>query len=327
MTDLYPLLFTPVFKDYVWGGRNLKQYGRDLPPGKVAESWEIAAHPDGMTRVANGPLAGRSLQSLLDTFGLDLIGTNNRWALDRGKFPLLVKLLDAHQDLSVQVHPDDAYARANEGNELGKTEMWVVLDAEPGAAVIYGLAENLTPEAFRRVLEGGDVSRVLHRVPVHKGDHICVPAGSLHAILSGVIIAEIQQNSNTTYRVFDWNRTGKDGKSRALHVDQALEVINFHQVRPEIGRLKVIAEGDGIRREQLCRHRVFTTERLFLSPGTAFEGACRGDSLEIWGLLEGEAEVAGLDLAALTFVLLPASLGKFTMRAKSPAVLLRTYVD
>ncbi len=326
MTDLYPLLFTPVFKDYVWGGRNLKNFGRDLPPGTVAESWEIAAHPDGMTRVANGPLAGRTLQSLVDEFGLDLIGENSRWALDRGKFPLLVKLLDAHQDLSVQVHPDDAYARANEGNELGKTEMWVVLDAEPDAAIIYGLAEDLTPADFRRVLQAGDVSRVLHRMPVRKGDHICVPAGTLHAILAGTIIAEIQQNSNTTYRVFDWNRTGVDGNPRALHVDKALDVINFDHIRPKIGQITLLAEHEGFRQERLCRHRVFTTERFFLASGIEFIGHCNGASLEIWGLLEGAAEIGGLDLEALTFTLLPASMGEFMVRAESDAVLLRTFV-
>jgi len=133
MTTFYPLLFTPVLKDYIWGGRNLEKLGRDLPDGIIAESWEIAGHPDGTTAVANGTYAGKLLTEIQEELGLDLIGTNCAWAQERGKFPLLIKLLDANRPLSVQVHPKDDYALAHEGNELGKTEMWVVLHAEPGA--------------------------------------------------------------------------------------------------------------------------------------------------------------------------------------------------
>jgi mannose-6-phosphate isomerase len=151
--DNYPLLFEPVLKDYIWGGRTLEKLGRALPPaGRVAESWEIAGHEDGTTIVTNGRFAGQPLTAVQAQMGLDLIGTRNAWAHERGKFPLLVKLLDAYTPLSVQVHPDDDYALAHEGNELGKTEMWVVLNAAPDAELILGVTQGTTPEAFRQAI-------------------------------------------------------------------------------------------------------------------------------------------------------------------------------
>jgi len=156
MTKLYPLTFKPVLKDYLWGGRNLEKLGRTLPPaGVIAESWEIAGHEDGTSVVDNGPYAGKLLTAVHAELGLDLIGRNNAWAQARGKFPLLVKILDASQPLSVQVHPNDEYALAHAGNELGKTEMWVVLAAGPNAEFILGFTAGTTPEAFRQgVAEG-----------------------------------------------------------------------------------------------------------------------------------------------------------------------------
>jgi mannose-6-phosphate isomerase len=318
-----------VLKDYLWGGRNLAtKLGRALPAeGVVAESWEIAAHEDGASVVENGPYAGQTLAQVHAEWGLDLIGRNNAWAQARGKFPLLVKLLDAHSPLSVQVHPDDGYALAHEGNELGKTEMWVVLHAEPGAELIVGVTAGTTPEAFRRAIAENRLEPYLHRVPVQAGDHICVPAGTLHAIMGGLLIAEIQQNSNTTYRVYDWGRVGADGKARPLHVDKALDVIDFGRVHPQIIPPTLLADDAGVRRELLCRNRYFTTERITLAAGAALRGACTGDSLEIWGVLEGEAAVDELALSAVRFCLLPAALGEYTVRANTPATLLRTHVE
>ncbi len=326
---LYPMIFTPVLKDYIWGGRNLEmKLGRALPAGGVvAESWEIAGHEDGVSRVENGPFAGWPLTKVHAALGLDLIGSANAWAQARGKFPLLVKLLDAHSPLSVQVHPDDAYALAHEGNELGKTEMWVVLHAEPGAQLIVGVKAGTTPVAFRQAIEQTRLEPYLHRVAVRAGDHVCVPAGTLHAILGGLLIAEIQQNSNTTYRVYDWGRVGADGKGRPLHVDKALQVIDFGRVEPQVCPPTLISEQPGLRRELLCRNRYFTTERVVLAAGARFGGACTGDSLEIWGVVEGQVRVNELALSAVRFCLLPAALGEYTVTAASPATLLRTYVD
>jgi mannose-6-phosphate isomerase len=327
MTELYPLTFAPVLKDYIWGGRRLEQLGRTLPPGIIAESWEIAGHEDGTTAVSNGRYAGKLLTEVQAELGLDLIGTNCAWAQERGKFPLLIKLLDANQALSVQVHPDDVYAQAHEGNELGKTEMWVVLDARPGAQVQLGVKAGTTPDLFRQGIESGKLEPYLHYVPVQTGDHICVPAGTLHAIMDGILIAEIQQNSNTTYRVYDWNRVGADGKARPLHIDKALDVINFGLVAPPLHPPALVSDEGGIRRSVLCRNRYFVTERVEMAAGTEFAGNCDGRTLEIWGILRGKAEVNGLVLTAVQFALLPAAMGQFTLTSRHPSTLLRTYVE
>jgi mannose-6-phosphate isomerase len=328
MTALYPLLFEPVLKDYIWGGRNLEKLGRKLPTeGVIAESWDIAGHKDGNTTVANGYLTGLTLTDVQVLLGLNLIGSNNTWAEERNKFPLLIKLLDANRPLSVQVHPNDEYALAHEGNELGKSEMWVVLQADPDAEVILGVKAGTTPDIFRAAIEDGRLEPYLHHIPVKAGDHVCVPAGSLHAIMGGLLIAEIQQNSNTTYRVYDWNRVGDEGNSRPLHVDKALDVINFDQVEPTIQSPKTIANENGVERQALCANQYFVTERVIMEAGSRFEGECDGRTLEIWGVLDGAAEVNGEGISAVQFILLPAALGSFSVTAKGDCVLLRTFVD
>lgn len=325
---LYPLLFEPILKDYIWGGRTLEKIGRTLPPEKeIAESWEIAGHDDGTTRVVNGHYSGQLLTEVLANLGLDLIGENNRWAWEREKFPLLIKLLDANRPLSVQVHPQDAYALQHEGNELGKTEMWVVMAAKPDAKLIVGVRAGTTPGKFRQAISAGNLERYLHYLPVKVGDHVCVPAGTLHAIMDGLLIAEIQQNSNTTYRVYDWNRVGANGQPRPLHVDSALDVINFDQVEPTINEPKIIVASDSIRRERLCANEYFVTERITLAEGEVFEGKCDGRSLEIWGVLEGVVVINQLPLVSVRFTLLPASLGIYTIKAVKPCTLLRTYTE
>ncbi len=325
--DLYPLLFEPVLKDYIWGGRNLEKLGRELPSeGVIAESWEIAGHEDGTTRVANGRHAGKLLTELHKELGLDLIGSRSAWAQKRGKFPLLIKLLDANRPLSVQVHPKDDYAQAHEGNELGKTEMWVVLHAEPDAEVILGVSHQISPEELRVAIKENNLKPHLNKIKVKAGDHICVPAGSLHAIMGGLLIAEIQQNSNTTYRVYDWGRVGDDGKPRELHVEKALDVINFEQIAPSLCEPKTVASQNGVKRSLLCETDYFVTERVEMDEGAAFQGNCTGETLEIWGVTEGAVTVNDLELSAVRFVLLPAAMGEFTVTAVSPATLLRSYV-
>jgi mannose-6-phosphate isomerase len=327
MSNLYPLTFEPVLKDYIWGGRNLERLGRSLPPqGTIAESWEIAAHEDGTTRVANGRYAGTLLTDLRAELGLDLIGRRCAWAQERNKFPLLVKILDANRRLSVQVHPKDEYALEHEGNELGKSEMWVVLHAEPGAEIILGVKKGTTRQAFGQAIQDGRLEPYLHHLAVSAGDHICVPAGTLHAIMGGLLIVEIQQNSNTTYRVYDWNRLGADGKLRPLHVDKALDVISFEQVEPSLHPPQPIVTKGPVRRWALCRNEYFSTERVEMDERATFSGLCNGETLEIWGVIEGEVEVNELHLAAVRFTLLPAALGVFTVTAATPATLLRTYV-
>ena len=325
---LYPLLFEPVLKDYIWGGRTFEQLGRTLPAeGVIAESWEIAGHDDGTTRVVNGRFADKLLTEVHAELGVDLIGTSNAWAQDRGKFPLLIKLLDANKPLSVQVHPQDEYALANEGNELGKTEMWVVLAAKPGAKLQLGVKAGTTAVAFRTGIENGRLEPYLHYIPVQAGDHVCVPAGTLHAIMDGILIAEIQQNSNTTYRVYDWNRLGHDGQPRPLHINKALDVINFEQVEPAICPATLISNEKGVQRELLCQNEYFVTERVTLQAGATFDGNCDGTTFEIWGVLNGAVTINAQKLAAVQFTLLPAKLGLFRVTAVDKTTLLRTYVS
>ncbi len=204
--------------------------------------------------------------------------------------------------------------------------MWVVLHAEPEARVILGVRAGTTAAAFRRAIAAGTLEDHLHSVAIAAGDFVCVPSGSVHAILGGALMAEIQQNSNTTYRVYDWNRT-QNGRGRELHVDKALDVINFAQVEPALSMPQLVEERDGLRRLLLCRNRYFTTERVELAAGAAYEGACDGRTLEIWGTIEGQVALEGLTLDAVRFALLPAALGPFRVAAAEAAVCLRCYVE
>ena len=322
--DLYPLTFAPVFKDYPWGGRSLSTVlGRTIPDGIVAESWDIAAHPNGSSTVANGPLAGKTLQEVMELLGEALVGENNADALALGKFPLLIKLLDANRWLSVQVHPNDDYALRHEG-EFGKTEMWVVLHAEPGAELIYGFRRGVTRDAYAAVLGTERSADDLHRVAVQAGDVIFVPAGAIHALGPGIIVAEIQQNSDTTYRIYDW------GRPRPLHLEQALDVLDFSLVEPGPATPRLLMEEDDLRIEQLVACPYFETERILFPAGSEYFGLCDGATFEIWGVLQGnvtlDADAPPLALAAVQWVLLPAALGEYRIAADADAVLLRTFV-
>jgi mannose-6-phosphate isomerase len=329
---IYPLTFDPVFQDYIWGGRHLETVlGRQLPPGIIAESWEISGHSTSPTRANNGPLKGKTLPEILSLLGLSLVGTRSEDMLARGKFPLLVKLLDANKPLSVQVHPPDEYARVHENGELGKTEMWYILHANPDARLIYGLKPGVTPQIFREELEAGTLETCLHQLPVKAGDAVYIPAGSVHAVLEGIVLAEIQQSSNTTYRVYDWNRVGADGKPRPLHVEKALDVINFDQVEPGPYQPEIIEQENGFERTIISRSPYFVVEKVTLtSANPSFTGYCDGTTFEIWGTMSGHIQVkcddAQLDLPAVHFSLLPAALGAFEISAKGPSELLRVYV-
>jgi mannose-6-phosphate isomerase len=286
----------------------------------VAESWDIAAHPNGSSVVNAGALKGKTLPDVQALLGDALLGDLNAAALAADKFPLLIKILDANRWLSIQVHPDDAYGLAHEG-EPGKTEMWVVLHAEAGAELIYGFAPGMTREQYAAVI-GTDASvNGLHRVPVKAGDVIFVPSGTVHALGPGIMVAEIQQNSDTTYRIWDW------GRPRPLHLEKALDVLNFDQVAPGPAMPTTLLEEDGLRIEHLVSCQYFETERITLPAGHEFYGLCDGSSFEIWAVLHGAvtltSDAAPLTLQAVHWVLLPAQLGEFQISADEDAVLLR----
>lgn len=226
MEQLYPMALRAACKDYIWGGTRLRtEYGQHSDADKVAESWMLSAHPDGPSTVENGAYAGMTLSQVLETAGRAICGTDCAKFPD---FPVLVKLIDAKDRLSIQVHPDDAYARAH-GSSFGKTEMWYIVDCEPGASLYYGFNHSIAKEEFRRRIENNTLEEVLNKVPVHRGDVFFIEAGTLHAIGAGILIAEIQQSSNLTYRIYDYGRPGKDGKPRELHIAQALDVTRLER--------------------------------------------------------------------------------------------------
>lgn len=221
MSNLFPVKLTPAFKDYLWGGERLKtEFNKNTDMTPLAESWELSAHKDGQSVVTTGDYAGLPLTDYTAALGKEALGT----ACEKyNYFPLLIKLIDAKGDLSVQVHPSDEYALEHEG-EYGKTEMWYILDCEEGAALYYGFKEDTTREAYESAIKEGRLTDILNRVPVKRGDVFFIPAGTVHAIGAGILICEIQQNSNTTYRVYDYNRRDKNGNRRPLHVEKALAV-------------------------------------------------------------------------------------------------------
>ena len=212
------LKLLPAYKDYLWGGHRLvDEYNKEYDGDILAETWELSCHPDGPSRIANGRYAGKTLEEYIEAEGKGVLGTHCRRFRD---FPILIKFIDAKQDLSVQVHPDNRYALKNEG-QYGKTEMWYVVDAGEDATLYYGFKEEISKEEFAERIENDTVLDVLNKVPVQKGDVLFIESGTIHAIGADILIAEIQQNSNVTYRVYDYGRVGKDGKKRDLHIEKA----------------------------------------------------------------------------------------------------------
>ncbi|MEI8140474.1 MAG: type I phosphomannose isomerase catalytic subunit [bacterium] len=255
--ELYPFLLEPAYKDYIWGGSRIPaRFNRDQPEGVYAESWELSDRPEGMSFVANGPLKGQSLAELVTRFGKELLGHG----IKSDSFPLLVKLIDAKERLSIQVHPDDASAALGIGE--AKTEAWHILDAPKGGQVFAGLKPNITEVSFLAALKTGQLEGTLQSVPATAGDTIFIPGGRVHAICEGLLILEIQQNSNTTYRVYDWGRVDKAGKPRELHLDQALKVIHWTDAAPVKTIPRPISEKSGALVTELVVSPYFRLEKL-----------------------------------------------------------------
>lgn len=243
----YPLLLKPPIKDYLWGGTKLNtEYGFNIDKDIAAEAWMLSCHKDGMNIVLNGEHEGKTINEVLEIWGKSALGDR---AQKFSYFPILIKLIDAKQKLSVQVHPDDTYALKNEG-EYGKTEMWYVVDCEPGAKLAYGFNRDIDKSEFERRIKDNTLDEVINYVPASKGDVFFIDAGTLHAIGEGILIAEIQQNSNTTYRVSDYGRLGSDGKPRELHIDKALDVTKCEKPNIPYGNIsKVTYDGKNTIRE------------------------------------------------------------------------------
>ena len=323
---LYPLKFNPLYKDYIWGGRELEKLNKKLPDGIVAESWEVSTHADGEGSISNGEYKDEKLSSLVKLLGKALIGE----ALpkkDLEKFPLLVKLIDANDRLSVQVHPKDEYAKLHENGEYGKNEMWYIIDAKPGAKIVYGVKAGVTRESFAKAVELDKIEECLNYMEVKAGDSVNIPAGLVHAIGKGIIIAEIQQNSNTTYRVFDYNRTDKEGHRRQLHIEKALQVIDFDNCNTT-GKLKgkKTQISEAFTKEVLVANEYFTVEDLLID-GKANELA-NGSRFLIYVCISGEGCInykGGSEKIAMgESVLIPANLGEFYIEGKLQ--LIKAYV-
>lgn len=282
-----PFLLAPAGKDYLWGGERLKKdFGKRIDMAPLAETWECSTHPDGPSSIASGPFRGRFLSDVLKQ-NPDLLGTH---PAVRGELPILIKFIDAKKDLSVQVHPDDAYAYKHENGAMGKTEMWYVLDAEKDATLIYGFKDDIKKELLREALNKGTVEKYLQKVKIKKDDVFFIQAGTVHAIQKGALIAEIQESSNLTYRMYDYNRLDKDGKPRPLHIEKALEVADLRKSTTPRQPIRLIRYRKGYASELLCRCKYFQVERMLLnteSHHTKAEFQTDTGSFEVFLCLEG----------------------------------------
>lgn len=316
---LYPLTFQPLFKERVWGGRRLADlYGKPLPDGKViGESWEITDRPEGVSVVTNGPLAGQDLRWLMENHAGGLVG---RLPSPGGRFPWLIKILDCEDDLSLQVHPPAALAPALRGEP--KTEMWFVAEARPGSKLYVGLRSGTTRPEFESALAQGTVADCFHVVPVSPGDTMFVPSGRVHALGRGNVIFEIQQNSDTTYRVFDWNRLGLDGKPRELHIEQSLASIDFADFEPSLVASPWRAGAETSER-RLVQHPLFEISHHRLNATGRFSVRSDGAGPTVVGVNQGDLEIiteaAPVRRKAGEFALLPAGLSHFELRSMATA--------
>ena len=258
-----PFLLSPAAKDYIWGGTRLREeYNKHIDVTPLAETWECSTHPDGPSRVASGAFAGEKLVDVLRAHP-EFIGTHPKTD-GEGGLPVLIKFIDAARDLSVQVHPSDEYARTHEHGQLGKTEMWYVLEAAPGASLVYGFRQDLTRAMLAASLEDDTVEKYLQKVEIHRGDVFLIESGTVHAIGAGAMIVEIQESSNLTYRMYDYHRLGKDGRPRELHIAKALDVVDLRQKPLPEQLQRACEEHDGYSVELLEQCKYFRTERIHL---------------------------------------------------------------
>lgn len=257
-----PFLLQPAGKDYLWGGHRLQtEYNKPCKEEPLAETWECSTHPDGPSMIVSGENKGKTLTQVLKEHP-EYLGKK----LEReGEFPILIKFIDAKKDLSVQVHPTDEYAKEQENGQLGKTEMWYVVDATPEAKLVHGFWHNVTKEQVRKSIRNGSIESHLQKVEVKKDDVFLIQAGVVHAIGAGSLIAEIQQNSNLTYRLYDYGRKDKEDKLRELHVEKALDVMELEGGNEPRQPMRMLEYSPGLGREFLCRCKYFKVKRYLLN--------------------------------------------------------------
>ncbi|URZ14982.1 type I phosphomannose isomerase catalytic subunit [Clostridium felsineum] len=302
---MYPLKFKHLYYEKIWGGRDLEKFRKDLPEGSIGESWDVACHKNGTSVISNGEFKGKRLDDLIKEKESEVIGTK----IKKEWFPLLIKLINAKSDLSVQVHPNDEYAKKIE-NDMGKTEVWYVIDAEDGAALVVGTTENCTKELLKEGIETGKLDKYMNKIHVKKGDVCLVRSGMIHAIGGGVTVAEIQQNSDTTYRVYDYNR------GRELHVKKALDVIDLNLKGKKSKGVKVIRYG--YEKTYFCLGRDFSLEIYDVSDKVS--ETSDEERFYILTCVDGFGEISYKEgKEKIEFgesVLIPASLGEYTIEGK-----------
>lgn len=311
---MYPLKFENLYYEKIWGGRDFAKFRDNLPKGNIGESWDIACHHNGISIVANGEFKGINFQELLKLKGKEIIGEN----YNGEKFPLLVKLINSKGKLSVQVHPDDEYAKKVE-NSFGKTEAWYVIDAKEGASLIVG-TKNCNKEIFKKAIAEGKTEEYLNKIPVKKGDCFLIKSGLVHAICEGVIIAEIQQNSDITYRIYDYDR------GREIHVKKSLDVIDFNLMATNLrdNNLEVFK---GYSKGTLCECKYFKIEK-YIVDGELFEESNK-NRFYIFTCIDGQGKLLwnegedSIDILKGDSILIPASLGEYSIKGKT--TLLKSY--
>jgi len=314
----YPLSLKPIFRRYLWGGRRLESMlGKSLGEGDdYAESWEVVDHGQDQSLVVNGAATGLTLQQLVTDHHVELFGKHG----DQHQFPLLLKFLDCNRTLSVQVHPNDEQAALLNPPDLGKTEAWVVLAADPGSKIYAGLKSGITRDDLHTALKEGTCEKCLHEYQPAVGDCVFIEAGTVHALGAGLVIAEIQQASDTTFRLFDWNRVDAEGKPRPLHIEQSLATIDFSRGPVAIQQPTATAETG---RERLVDCDKFVLDRCTLKRKQSLGG---DECFHVIVVIEGAIEINGNPLAIGETCLLPAAAGQVEAVPQDQAILLDSYL-
>ncbi len=317
---LYPLRFEPLFQRYIWGGRRLADVlNKPIGEQTAAESWEVVDHQDNQSIVKYGALAGQSLRQLIADSGEALVGENVMKSISssdqpvhlRHRFPLLLKFLDANRHLSVQVHPDDRMGVTLDPPDLGKTEAWYVMHADPGAKIFAGLKPGVSEESFRAAIKSGDTESTLHSFEPNQGDCVFIPAGTMHAIGEGLLIAEIQQASNTTFRVYDWGRVDQDGNPRPIHIEQAIAATDFRHGPIQAVQATATSDPDWT---EVVGCEKFVMQRAKLSEPKQFGGDGRFHILAVTkGSMRVQDDPSDQSMNLSDTMLLPASLGQLTL--------------
>ena len=317
------ILLSPFVKDTIWGGTKLiTEYGFETKKDNIAEAWLLSAHPDGPSVVLNGVYAGKTLIDVLEAEGFGILGTHNA---DKTGFPILIKLIDAKEKLSIQVHPGDEYARRVE-NENGKTEAWYILDAAPGAELVYGLNREVDRKTFSKSIKKKEIESLLNFVPVKAGDVVFIPSGMLHAIGAGIFLAEVQQSSNTTYRVYDYDRPDTDGKPRELHIEKATDVVDLTVPKVDFSPAGVACTTDRAEKTYLTGCAFFAM--FHLKTDGEYTDIADETSFVSLLVLEGEGEIScgdeTLPLTKGASVFIPADHGEYTLKGNLDILETRT---